>query len=104
MYCGCTERSKALPRGLAQGAGTSHIYSPSFLEHLIVSASDHQWNELCDEHRARQDEYTRCLRGLFGNGRIVSKERLEECERLRGAVAEARKRMDSFLEAYKARL
>ncbi|HWB50959.1 MAG TPA: hypothetical protein VG651_17745 [Stellaceae bacterium] len=69
-----------------------------------MSAADHTWNELCDEHRAKQEEYIKCLRGLFGGGRIVSKERLEECEGLRAAVADVRKRMDAFLEAYKTRL
>jgi hypothetical protein len=69
-----------------------------------MATSDHLWKELCDDHRVKQDAYTQCLNRLFSGGRIVSKERLEECEQLRAAVREVRKRMDDFLEPYKPRL
>ncbi len=59
---------------------------------------DEQWKELYQEWRPKQEAYVRCLRDLFQDGR-VSQERLAECEGLRIAAAEVRKRMDAFIAA-----
>jgi hypothetical protein len=73
-------------------------------EHPAMPMSDHQWSELCDEHSSKQAEYTRCLRVLFADGRIVSRYRLDESEKLRAAVREVRERMDTFLGGFRAHL
>jgi len=63
-----------------------------------VSTLDGQWQELYQEWRPKQDAYVHCLRDLFTGGR-VSQERLAECERLRAAASEVRRRMDAFIAA-----
>jgi len=59
---------------------------------------DEQWADMCDEYRKKQDVYTDCLKGLYRSGRIVSQERLEECEQLRRDAREYREQMDEWLK------
>jgi hypothetical protein len=61
---------------------------------------DEEWADMCEEFRRKQDAYTDCLKGLYRSGRIVSQERLEECERLRREARQYREQMDDWLKRH----
>jgi hypothetical protein len=62
-----------------------------------MHTTDEQWADMCDKFRKMREAYTSCLRGLFRDGRIVSQERLAECERLRVTGRQFREEMKVFL-------
>ena len=61
---------------------------------------DEEWADMCEEFRKKQEAYTDCLDGLYRSGRIVSPERLADCECLRRVMKEYRQQMEEWLKQH----